>query len=549
MYKVLLVDDEADVRDGLVHEIDWPAFGFTVAGTAENGKEAIDLCERLVPDVVITDISMPFLDGLKFSEWLQEYYPLTKIVILTGYDEFDYAQRAVRLNVDEYLLKPFSSDNLTEVLFRIGTKMEVERAEREDVRKLKEHYRTSLPLLRATFLSSLLSRKMSRGAIEEKLDKYELQLSGDRYSIAVISLHQPHSKVEGAPDYSLRGSGDLELKLFAVVNIAEEIWRQQQRGYVFIHQDEVIILSVGTDDRENWTRQTEAALESVLRNIEHYLQITVTIGVGPTVDRLTEIKYSYEDALSALDYQLVLGSGKIIYIHDVERRPRKKLRFDELKEQALVRCLKVGTTEELPEVVESIFQEITEDDAYSDVQLYLIEVMTVLIKTAKDADADAEELFGSGLPSFAELFKLTSLLEAQRWFLDLCMAIMKRISSKRQHSYKDIVDKAISYIKNHFNEPDLSIQKICSHLHVSPGYFYGIFKKEVKMTFVQYVMHIRMEIARELLRTTELKAFEIGERVGIVEPNYFSFCFKKQVGVSPREYRNSGMAFKGGSAT
>src|SRR5690606_30078525 len=139
------VDDEADVREGLVHEIDWPAFGFEVVGTAENGKEAMELYERLKPDVVITDISMPFLDGLKLSEWLHEYYPLTKVVILTGYDEFDYVQRAVRLSVDEYLLKPFSSENLTEVLSKIRHKIETERAEREDIRQLKEHYRTSLP--------------------------------------------------------------------------------------------------------------------------------------------------------------------------------------------------------------------------------------------------------------------------------------------------------------------------------------------------------------------------------------------------------------------
>ncbi|MCA0756586.1 response regulator [Paenibacillus sp. N4] len=540
MYKVLLVDDEADVREGLVREIDWEGSGFTVAGTAENGKEAIELAERLEPDVVITDISMPFKDGLQLAEWLRQHQPLVKIVILTGYDEFDYARQAIRLSVDEYLLKPFSDCSFTELLLKIRARIEAEVAEREDVRQLKEHYRTSLPLLRESFLASLLTRKLPRTKIEEKTVNYGLQLNGARYMAAVIALH-PADEGEGkGTEHSLRHSGDLDLMLHAMLNIAKEIWEQAGLGSVFIHQDSIALLAIDAGgDEPAWLRRMQETLESVLKSIVHYLKLPITIGVGSTVTDLADLKDSFGGALLALDYRLVLGAGRVIFIHDVENPTNKKLRFDELKEQALTRSLKVGTNEELADAVASVFAELQDPAyAYSDIQVYLLEVVTAVLRTAQDADADLDELFGAGFQLHAEIFKFSGLQEAQRWFQELCLRIMKHISSRRQHSYKDIVEKAIQYTKEHYADPDISIQRLCSHLHISTGYFSGVFKKEVKLTFVQYLMHIRMEAAKELLRATGLKAFEIAERVGFADPNYFSFCFKKQVGISPKEYRS-----------
>ncbi|MCF2941546.1 response regulator [Paenibacillus alkaliterrae] len=544
MYKVLLVDDEADVREGLVQEIDWESCGFTVAGTAENGREAMELAERLDPDVVITDISMPFKDGLQLSEWLRLHHPLAKIVILTGYDEFDYARQAIRLSVDEYLLKPFSADSFMELLLKIKHKIEAEVAEREDVRQLKEHYRTSLPLLRETFLASLLTRKLPKTKIEEKTMNYGLRLSGARYTAAVIALHPPDETGQEGFEYSLRYSGDLDLMLHAMLNIAREIWESASLGSAFIYQDSIALLAIDAEGQdEAWLRQTQEVLDNVLKSIVHYLKLPVTIGMGSVVTDIADVKYSFGDALLALDYRLVLGSGKVIFIHDVENPRSEKLRFDELKEQVLIRSLKVGTTEELSDAVGAIFSELFDSAyAYNDIQVYLLEVVTAVLRTAKDADVDLDELFGAGFQLHAEIFKFSGLQEAQRWFHDLCLRIMKHISSKRQHSYKDIVEKAVHYTKEHFSDSEISIQRLCSHLHISPGYFSGVFKKEVKMTFVQYLMHIRMESAKELLRTTELKAFEIAERVGFADPNYFSFCFKKQVGISPKEYRSRSIA-------
>ncbi|MBB3112656.1 two-component system response regulator YesN [Paenibacillus phyllosphaerae] len=547
MYKLLLVDDEIDVREGLLHEIDWEAHGFTVVDTAENGREAMELVERLTPDVVLTDISMPFMDGLALSEWIRREYPNTRIVLLSGFDEFEYAQRAIKLEVEEYVLKPFDGEQITQTLDKVRARIEAEIARREDMELLREHYRTSLPVLRETFLASLLSRKLPHSQIAEKARTYGLTLEGASYIVSVASLQQFDDSAgseDGASEArrvsSLRASGDLDLQLFAVLNIAEELWSKQGLGRVFIHQDHLVLIAISSEaDPIGLLKETLTVLQDAIAQIDRFLKLSITIGVGEPVSKLAELKDGYEGALQALDYRVLEGSNRIIYIGDVERRFVNRLRFDELKEQELVRCLKVGTSEEVRQVVNELFDEIVRTEAsYKDYQVYVIEMLTAVLKAAKDADADLEALFGGSGRIFAEIEQQESLAATRERFISLCTKLAQTISSSRQHSYKQLVQQAIDFTKANYTDSNISVNQVCSHLHISAGYFSSVFKKETKLTFVAYLMNIRMEAAKELLRTTELKAFEIAERVGFSDPNYFSFCFKKQVGISPKEYRN-----------
>ncbi|SDL18891.1 two-component system, response regulator YesN [Paenibacillus sp. OK060] len=526
MYRVLLVDDEEDVREGLVVEVDWEALDLRIVGLAENGREALEMAERVEPDIVVTDISMPFMDGLELARRLRERNPLVKVVILTGYDEFDYARQAVSLSVDEYLLKPFSAGHLTELLTRLRAQMAAEVAEREDVQQLRDHYYTSLPLLQADLMATLLHRQKSPEYIHGKAKQCGLDLHGDRYGVSVLTLHMDGDQSE-----------DAELKQFAALNIAAEVWTEHGAGHAFMHQETIVLLYVDRWGGEDGEKRQQQALENVMRSINHYLRIPATVGSGSIVNTLAGVKHAYEDALLALDYRLVPGTDPLIYIADVERQTAGKLRFDELKQQTLTRCLKAGTQAELVDALEIIFREITVEHGRSDIQLYLIEVLTNVWKAAQASGEAMEDIFGAGFQLYADLFRLPGLSEAQGKVHEVCLLVQHRIASGRQHVYKDIVEQALSFTKEHYADPDLSIQKVCGHLHISSGYFCGIFKKEVQLTFLQYLMQIRMEAAKELLRSTEMKSFEIAGQVGFAEPNYFSFCFKKHIGVSPKEYR------------
>lgn len=529
MYRVLLVDDEEDVREGLVVEVDWEALDLRIVGLAENGREALEMAERVEPDIVVTDISMPFMDGLELARRLRERNPLVKVVILTGYDEFDYARQAVSLSVDEYLLKPFSAGHLTELLTRLRAQMAAEVAEREDVQLLRDHYYTSLPLLQADLMATLLHRQKSPEYIHGKAKQCGLDLHGERYGVSVLTLH-----MDGDP------SEDAELKQFAALNIAAEVWTEHGVGHAFnafMHQETIVLLYVDRWGGEDGEKRQQQALENVMRSINHYLRIPATVGSGSIVNTLAGVKHAYEDALLALDYRLVPGTDPLIYIADVERQTAGKLRFDELKQQTLTRCLKAGTQAELEDALEIIFREITVEHGRSDIQLYLIEVLTNVWKAAQASGEAMEDIFGAGFQLYADLFRLPGLSEAQGKVREVCLLVQHRIASGRQHVYKDIVEQALLFTKEHYADPDLSIQKVCGHLHISSGYFCGIFKKEVQLTFLQYLMQIRMEAAKELLRSTEMKSFEVAGQVGFAEPNYFSFCFKKHIGVSPKEYR------------
>ncbi|WP_438448907.1 response regulator [Gorillibacterium sp. sgz5001074] len=547
MYRVIVAEDEEDVRDAIVRGVDWEALGFEVIDSAENGQEAWDQFGRHTPDVLLTDIKMPFLDGLQLADRVKSQYPSTRVVILSGYDEFEYAQKALKLQVDEYVLKPFSTQELLGVMGKVKNALDEEAAEKKNVDTLKEHYRRSLPVLRENLLASLMMRQLKKREIEEKAALYQVPLEGRHYQAAVISMDAPGDKggrqpeQEGAVSLSLKDSEDQELKLFAVLNIAEEIAAGHGLGKVFLHNGQVVVLAISADeDGEAAAARMLAAADEIRQAIERYLKLTVTVGVGLVTPDITRVSYSYKDAVLALDYRVILGGNRIISIADVERRYVEKVRFDELKEESLIRCIKLGTVPELVSIVDALFQGLLEQPvSVKEYQLYLMEILTAVLKAAKDADADLDEVLGEDAVPFAELHRFQTLEEAKSWLVILCTRIMGSIAVVRQSAYKNLVEDALAYTRAHYQDTDISIHKVCKQLHISTGYFSSIFKKEMKMTFVAYLLHIRMEAAKELLRTTDLKAFEIAEKVGYTEPNYFSFSFKKHVGVSPKEYRSS----------
>lgn len=546
MYKLILAEDEEDVREGIIGQIDWERYGFEIVEQAENGREAADAIDRLLPDVVVTDIQMPFMNGLQLAEWIRSHHPNTKIIILTGYDEFEYAQKAIKLQIDEYILKPFSSQELIDVLLKVRGTIEAEIAEKENIYVLSEHYRKSLPVLREQFLSSLVSRRLRMDEITEKSSEYGIHLSGRYFQASVISMDYIHherdlSGTAAGQQISLRDTGERNLQLFAVLNIADEICAKYDYGRVFIHRDEVVLLSVSEEGNEaEITGKTFAILEEILQNVQRFLKLTVTAGSGTVCHSPSLLFNSYGDALQALDYRLILGNNRVIWIEDVESRSSRLLAYDELAQQSLIRTIKLGTVQELKEVVNELFDGLdTQQVSTQDYQIFLLEILTTILRVVKESGSEAANFIGTSISSLSVLNHFNNMSEAKEWIITVCSRLMDTIALERQSSYKLLIDQAKVYIWSHYNDSDISIGRVCQHLHISTGYFSSIFKKEMKMTFVSYLLQIRLEAAKELLRSTEFKAFEIAEKIGFADPNYFSFCFRKKYGQSPKEYKNS----------
>lgn len=545
MYKLILVDDEQEVREGILKKVEWEKYGFDIVGQAENGREALEIAERTDPDVVITDIKMPFMDGIRLSEELSKRFPTTKVIILTGFDEFEYAQKAVKLNVVEYVLKPVSANELVEILSRVKLLIDEEKAKKEDINTLKEYYVKSLPILREKFMTTLITNKLHRSEIMEKAQSYNLDLNGNGFMVSVVSLDYNLSSAEDEEYKELNEvssePNEMELIKVSALNLCSEIAAKNELGIVFLQDDKIVVIAVSKQALvEQFVGKTLNSLEEIRTSAEKYLKSTVTIGIGTVCSEVNEISISYKAALSALDYRIVLGSNRTIFIEDIEPKAVEKVTFDELKERALTSSIKVGTEAEIGETIDNLFKEVIEIKAsIKDYQIYLLEILTTITKIAKNSNVDMDDIFGNNYNFFVELYKFNDINEVKSWVKDIALKLSNYITKDRQDTVKLIVRQAKDYAKDNYNDSEITINKICEHLHISPTYFSLIFKRETKTTFINYLTKIRMEAAKELLRTTDKKTFEIAEKVGYSEPNYFSYSFKKNFGISPSEYRNS----------
>ncbi|MCB2288203.1 response regulator [Clostridium sp. CS001] len=537
MYKILLVDDEEEVRKGIIQKIKWEDYGFELVGEAENGREALEMSEKYTPDVVITDIKMPFMDGLKLSEELRKKFPTIKIIILTGFDKFEYAQKAVNLNVVEYALKPVSSKELIEVLLRVKDQIDEETLKKRDMEVLEEYYLKSLPILKEKFLAYLITSKLSKEEIEKKCNDYNINLNGNHFVVSAISIdHRVTYK-----DLKIDNRKELDLSRFAALNIIEEILCKNDRGTVFIHNDLIVLISVCLEnDRDSIFYKVQVTLEEIRQSIEKYLKLTVTIGLGTIINDVSYVSDSYQNAILALDYRFIMGNNRIIWIEDIEPSSKEKIVFDEVMEHDLRSAIKTGTEKEIIETIDGLFYELLNIKVpFKNFQVYLLEILTTIIKTAESLNVDLVYVFGESYNLFVELYELKDINQVKNWFEYISLKIMNYITKDRQDSCTLLVEKTKAYINKYYSDSSLTINTLCKYLYISPTYFSFIFKRETKMTFISYLTKIRMDASKELIKTTKMKSFEIAYKVGYSEPNYFSYCFKKHFGISPSEYRNS----------
>jgi two-component system, response regulator YesN len=534
MYNLIIVDDEAEVRKGIIHKTKWETYGFRIAGEAENGREALDLIERAIPDVVITDIRMPVMDGMELAAILREKYPTIRIIILTGFDEFKYAQQAVKLDIVEYILKPVTLKDINELLLKLKKQLDEEVALREDMKALKAHYFQSFPVMRDKFLTALITKRMKWSEIDEKIRLYELNLSGNSCIVSAINLDTNTVK-EG----SFKAE-DVDLARFAVLNIAEEIIQKYTMGQVFLHHDFIVVLlKFNTLEKESQWNRVFNVLNEIRMNIEKHLKFTVTIGIGNQIDDMANLGDSYKNAVAALDYRLIIGTNRVIYIGDLEQQYVEKVIFDENKEQLLKTSIKVGSVEDISATVDLLFKDLGDMKAtFKDYQIYLLEILATITKVSKSLQLDTGEIFGMGDNLYAELYRFETIDEVKSWIKSICTRLMTVIVSKRQDTCKTLIGSAKEYVTLNYGDEDLTINKMCSILHISSSYFTSIFKKETGETFLNFLVRTRLEAAKELLLTTGMKTSEVAEKVGYPDPHYFSYFFKKNYGVSPKEFKN-----------
>lgn len=345
LYRIILVDDEEEVRKGIIRKIDWSHLGFEVVGDAENGAEALEKIEQLEPEVVMTDIRMPFMDGLTLTERIRQKYPSMKVLIFSGFDDFEYAQQAIKLNVTEYILKPVNVEELSEILTRVKKNLDEEIRQRRDAALLRESYQKSLPILREVFLNDLVRGTSDAGQIEEKLKEYSVDiLHAKKWLTALVHIEAESSE---RPDALQK-----ELVPISVRQITEDHLKDYCRFTIF--NSSAGITLIAAIDEDNSQTGLLDHLGDICKECRRVLDVTVTIALGHSCQELSEISLAYQSAVDALGYKTIVGTGQTIYINDVEPVGRGKLKFDNSDENDFITAVKFGPEEKIRETVRKL---------------------------------------------------------------------------------------------------------------------------------------------------------------------------------------------------
>ena len=534
LYRIILVDDEEEVRKGIIRKIDWETLGFQVVGDAENGQDALEKIEQLEPDVVMTDIRMPYMDGLTLTSWIRQKYPSVKVLIFSGFDDFEYAQQAIKLNVTEYILKPVNVEELTQILNRVRENLDQEIEQRRDVDRLRESYLNSLPILRELFLNDMVRGNMPAEDIRQKLEEYKIDILGaEKWLTAVINVEN-----ETAEETGLTLHQEKELIPISVKSLLEDNLKDYCRFTAFNSAVGITLIAAVAGEK----KQTSLIdlLGDICKEIKRILQVTVTIGIGYFCMDLEQLPAAYQSAVDALGYQEIVGTGNIIYINDMEPVSRGKLQLETRDEADLIAAVKFGTREKIEAAARSFASRMESARVHMrQQQVYQMSIINCLIRLMQQQDLDLGAMFGTDEMYGKVIYGNMKPEEFASVITEVGCRMNEAMNRERDKTAKKVILEAKQYILDHYQDPELSVDVMCRQLHMSPAYFSTVFKRETGQTYIAYLTEVRLDKAVELLNTTDDKTYVIAQKVGYQEQNYFSYVFKKRFGISPTKFRGS----------
>ncbi len=526
-YSVLFVDDEEEVFRVIMRKLDWESLGFSVAGFARNGEEALEMAEELQPDVVMTDIKMPYMDGLELGRRLKESYQRIRIIIFSGFDEFEYAKEAIKLEVEEYILKPINAGELREVFSRIRRELDRERDEKRNIDKLRQYYMESLPLLQEGFLTSLIEGRIPEEEIAPRLAAYQLSLEGPCYAVILLHISAPDTEEEIAP----------LLMAAPVKQLAEEQLTERWRTLVFSHLEDVIAIAQLAGAEEMPALNDD--LDRFCRLTKRVCGAAVTAGIGHLCRDTGDLPSSYTGAKDAVSYRVLYGNARAINIAEMAPSEESEGTWELRSLQPVLRKIRTGSREEVTAAVDDCIREVSEEGtSLQKYRLFIMEILTEIFRFGGNSRLNMEELFGDVPDVYNEVLRLESAEALENWLLTLALRMQEMLQHERMDTTRSFVARAEDYVREHFADQDLSVEAVCRPLGVSAAYFSTVFKKETGKTFINYLTEYRMQEALWRLLDSDEKTYIIAGEVGYADPNYFSYVFKTQSGTAPSKYRN-----------
>lgn len=525
-YTVLLVDDEENVIQAIMKKINWKKLGFSVIGYANNGVKALELVEKFQPDVVMTDINMPYMDGMELAGHIKADYPATKILLFTGFDEFEYAKEAVHLEVEEYILKPVSSIELTDIFTKLKIKLDQEISEKRNVEILQKYYMDSLPLLQANFYTMLIEGRIHRKELEKYLSDYQISFTGSFFCCLII--HTSSSQVpENMTPLLLSTSVEKQ---------ANEYFKEKWQAKFFFYQGNTVLLVELS--KENEISELIDECDRFCRYVHRMIGANVTVGIGSVCEDVLDFSQSYNSARDALSYRAIYGGLRAINIQEIAPcKNTKPNSGHETELSYLFKIIRLKEEQEIVQVVQNYLHSISfKEKSLQQHHLDIMELLSEFCRFAANNDLVLEELSEDMGELYGKILDMEpNMLE--KWVIKISISLHEKLVTERNQSRKSFVEKAKDYVHNNYVNEELSLDSICEELGVSNSYFSTIFKKETGNSFIGYLTDYRMDRASRLLLETNEKSYIIGKKVGYTDPNYFSYVFKRKFGVSPSKYR------------
>lgn len=537
--KVFLVEDEMVIRRGIKNSIDWEKEGYIFCGEASDGELAYPMIIKEKPDILITDIRMPFMDGLELCKLVKKELPNIKILILSGYDEFDYAKEAIRLGVTEYLLKPISSGKLLEALNGVSESIRREKEDKDLVRKYMEEMRENTEHEKQKFFEQMIAGNLSMADALETGKKYETNLSAGMYNLLLFRFtlgkeNRKSGELLGEAEYAIE-------KLTERLEYVFEFQRGVE-GWAFL------LMADNEEQMSERVKELSKDLEEIMKN---YSTIAYFGGIGQPVARLRELEESFREAERALAARFTMELNRIISVEDIRMAQNvdtlddiEITSFGEIEKTRtmLEKFLNNGAEDEIDEFVDVYINELPEENLKSVLmhQYIIMDAYIVMMSFCEkiegiegEMQAQSEELKNS-MKTIQTLEEIKNYI---RMLLKKIIGVRDTISGRR---YSDIIEIAKDQIRKTYMSDEISLNTIAAEVGMSPSYFSSIFSKEMGKTFVEYLTEIRMDRAKELLMCSSMKTSEIGYEVGYKDPHYFSYIFKKTQNCTPKEFRARG---------
>lgn len=524
MYSVFLVDDEPIVLEGIRTKINWETSGFTFAGEATDGEIALSMILELKPDILITDIKMPFMDGLELSAAIKKLQPWIKIIILSGHDEFDYAKKAISIGIEDYLLKPFTSDEVLNSLNKAASLIDKERKQLSDISSMKEELKSREKLIQKEFLTNLVHDSATMQNIIQKGQELNIELISRFYKIMISQID--------CTDENLQ----TQEKACSLLNSYSSAW--EQTICFFLHSNRLVCIV-----KSNSQKELEENVFHLAETIEHIVtqntSCTVNTAIGKTVDHLSHISSSYEDAKKLLSGNNADFVNRIISSDDEQLNSNAILEFKE--NDPLVTRLKYAGKNDISAIIDETLKYIKGNPGQFKVyaSYMLVDLIVTVSKLIEGLGGNIKELKPEILlNSFIEEAVIDEKSFVSKLEYVLNFALEYR-DSKMTGRYADIILKAKKYIDENYADQNTTLTTVAEAVALSPNHFSTIFSQECKTTFIEYLTDVRIENAKRLMKETDMKGYDIAYECGFSDPHYFSYIFKKSTGLSPREYKSS----------